>query len=134
MRESIGAGRGQVTEIRSEGKQRASGWSFGYGRTRPREVAAMPSAETISIAMPPELLRAVRESVDAGDYSSTSEALADAIRVWQRQRVDDAERLDAIRVRVRRSLDDPRPDLTDEDMDIDLETLGTKAREDTERA
>lgn len=55
------------------------------------------------------MLRAIRESVEAGEYASTSEALRDAVRVWQRQRLEDAERLSAIRTRVRRSLDDPRP-------------------------
>ena len=69
----------------------------------------MPSAEKISITMTPDMLRAIRESVEAGEYASTSEALRDAVRVWQRQRIEDAERLTAIRTRVRRSLDDPRP-------------------------
>ncbi len=46
----------------------------------------------------------------AGEYASTSEALRDAVRVWQRQRSEHAaERLAAIRTRVRRALDDPRP-------------------------
>jgi antitoxin ParD1/3/4 len=66
------------------------------------------NAEKISITMTPDMLRAIRESVEAGEYASTSEALRDAVRVWQRQRLEDAERLTAIRTRVRRSLDDPR--------------------------
>ena len=61
--------------------------------------------------MTPDMLR-VRESVEAGEYASTSEALRDAVRVWVRQRLEDAERLNAIRARVRRSLDDPRPDMS----------------------
>ena len=71
--------------------------------------ATVQNAEKISITMTPEMLRAIRESVEAGEYASTSEALRDAVRVWQRQRSEDAERLAAIRTRVRRSLDDPRP-------------------------
>jgi hypothetical protein len=31
------------------------------------------------------------------------------MRVWQRRRQEDAERLAAIRARIRQSLDDPRP-------------------------
>lgn len=69
----------------------------------------MQNAEKISITMTPDMLRAIRESVEAGEYASTSEALRDAVRVWQRQRLEDAERLSAIRRRVQRSLDDPRP-------------------------
>ena len=42
-------------------------------------------------------------------YASTSEALRDAVRIWQRQRSENAERLTAIKTRVRRSLEDPRP-------------------------
>ncbi|MER2253253.1 ribbon-helix-helix domain-containing protein [Methylorubrum podarium] len=76
----------------------------------------MPSAEKISITMTPEQLRAVRESVAAGEYASTSEVLRDAVRLWQRRREEDAERLNVIRARIRRSLDDPRPDLTVEEV------------------
>jgi antitoxin ParD1/3/4 len=69
------------------------------------------SAQKISITLTPDMLRAIRESVASGEYASTSEAMRDAVRVWQRQRLEDAERLAAIRARVRRSLDDPRPDV-----------------------
>ncbi|WP_407519084.1 ribbon-helix-helix domain-containing protein [Methylobacterium oryzisoli] len=72
----------------------------------------MRSAEKISITMTPEQLRAVRESVEAGEYASTSEVVHEAVRLWQRQRREDAERLDAIRARIRRSADDPRPSVS----------------------
>jgi antitoxin ParD1/3/4 len=70
--------------------------------------ATVQNAEKISITMTPDLLRTIRESVEAGEYASTSEALRAAVRVWQRQRIEDAERLAAIRARVRRSIGDPR--------------------------
>ena len=41
----------------------------------------MQNAEKISITMTPDMLRAIRESVEAGEYASTSEALRDAVRV-----------------------------------------------------
>ena len=94
---------------------------------------AMPAAEKISVTMTPDMLRAIRESVEAGEYASTSEALRDAVRVWQRQRLEDAERLAALRARVRRSLDDPRPDLEEKDVEARLEALfaeTAKARRD----
>ena len=69
----------------------------------------MQNVEKISITMTSDMLRAIRESVAAGEYASTSEALRDAVRIWQRQRSEDAERLTAIRTRVRHSLEDPRP-------------------------
>ncbi len=83
----------------------------------------MHNAEKISITMTPDMLRAVRDSVEAGEYASTSEALRDAVRVWLRQRLEDEERLNAIRARVRRSLDDPRPDLSFEEVDSRLAKL-----------
>jgi antitoxin ParD1/3/4 len=76
-----------------------------------KKATTLRNAEKISITMTPDMLRAIRESVEAGEYASTSEALRDAVRVWQRQRMEDAERLTAIRTRVRRSLDDPRPSI-----------------------
>ncbi len=83
----------------------------------------MQNAEKISVTMTPEMRRVLRESVAAGEYASESEALRDAVRVWERQRLDDAERQAAIRARIRRSLDDPRPDLTEEEVRARLAQL-----------
>jgi antitoxin ParD1/3/4 len=71
----------------------------------------METAEKLSITMTPAMLRAVRASVEAGEYASTSEAVRDAIRLWQRERDEHAERLAAIRERVRHSAEDNRPPL-----------------------
>jgi antitoxin ParD1/3/4 len=71
----------------------------------------METAEKLSITMTPAMLRAVRASVEAGEYASTSEAVRDAIRLWQRDRDEHAERLSAIRERVRHSVEDGRAPL-----------------------
>ncbi len=42
-------------------------------------------------------------------------------------REDDAERLADIRARIRRSLEDPRPDLSLEEVDAELDALFAKA-------
>jgi antitoxin ParD1/3/4 len=84
------------------------------------------TAEKISITITSDMLRAIRESVESGEYASTSEAMRDAVRVWQRQRLEDAERLAAIRVRIRRSIDDPRPSLTEEQADAHFKALFAK--------
>ena len=76
----------------------------------------MEAAEKISITMTPEMMREIRASVAAGEYASTSEALRDAVRLWQRAREERAERLTAIRARVRRSIEDPRPSLSVEEV------------------
>jgi antitoxin ParD1/3/4 len=75
----------------------------------------MQSAEKISITLPPDMLRLLRKAVAAGEYASTSEALRDAVRTWQRQRLEDAERLAALRARAQASLADPAPSLSDPD-------------------
>ena len=69
----------------------------------------MPGTDEITITMSPDLLRAIRESVDAGEYASTSEAMDAAVRIWQQQRSANAEQLADIKTRIQRSLGDPRP-------------------------
>ncbi len=81
----------------------------------------MPTAEKVSVTMTPDMMRALRESVEAGEFASTSEAMRDAVRVWRRQRLEDAERLEALRARVRRSVDDPRPSLSANEAEAELE-------------
>ena len=94
----------------------------------------MQTAEKISITMTPDMLRSVRESVAAGEYASTSEVMRDAVRLWQRQRLEDSERLMAIRTRIRRSLDDPRPALTGEEVATHLGALFATERKDSSLA
>jgi antitoxin ParD1/3/4 len=85
----------------------------------------MDQAEKISITLTSEMVRTIRASVESGEYASTSEVLRDAMRVWQRRRQEDAERLAAIRARIRQSLDDPRPDLSMDEVDARLDALFT---------
>jgi antitoxin ParD1/3/4 len=75
-----------------------------------RREAPMTAAEKISVTMTSEMIRVIRKSVESGEFASTSEVLRDALRAWQRERREHAERLAAIRARIRRSLDDPRPE------------------------
>ena len=83
----------------------------------------MEAAEKVSVTITPEQLRQVRESVERGEYASTSEAIRDALRLWSRERAEHEERLESIRARIRRSIEDPRPDLTQEELDERLERL-----------
>lgn len=87
----------------------------------------MQNAEKISVTITTDMLNAIRASVDAGEYASTSEALRDAVRLWQRQRLEDAERLAAIRARVSRSLSDPRLSLDESELDARLNRLFSDA-------
>jgi antitoxin ParD1/3/4 len=83
----------------------------------------MQTAEKISITVTPEMLRAIRESVDAGEYASTSEVVRHAMRLWQRERNEHAERMAAIKARIRKSLDDPRPSLSEDEAHRAIEAM-----------
>jgi antitoxin ParD1/3/4 len=85
--------------------------------------------EKLRISLPPDLLRDVRESVESGELSLASEAMRDAIRNWKRTREEEAERLSVIRARIRRSLDDSRPNLTSEEVDERLAEVFAKAQQ-----
>lgn len=87
----------------------------------------MQSAEKISITVTPEMLRLIRESVDAGEYASTSEVIRDAMRLWQRRREEHAEAIKSIKARIRRSLDDPRPDVSSEEVRARMEEYMARA-------
>jgi len=86
----------------------------------------MKATEKFSISMPLDMASDLRATVESGEFSSTSEAIRDAVRIWRRQRLEDAERLTLIRARVRRSADDPRPALTPEDVAANLDALAAR--------
>ena len=46
----------------------------------------MPTIEKLSIALPTEMATLVRRAVDAGEYSSNSEVVRDALRDWTHKR------------------------------------------------
>lgn len=83
----------------------------------------MQNAEKISVTMTPEMMQVIRASVASGEYASTSEALRDAVRIWQRERQEHAERMAAIRQRVKVSADDPRPSVSADEVMTRLQAL-----------
>ena len=94
----------------------------------------MQSAEKISITVTPEMLRLIRESVEASEYASTSEVIRDAMRLWQRRREEHAEAIKSIKARIRRSLDGPRPSLTSEEAWARMEAYMDQAEKDFKNA
>ena len=94
----------------------------------------MQSAEKISITVTPEMLRVIRESVDAGEYASTSEVIRDAMRLWQRQREEHAETIKSIKARIRKSLDDPSPDLSADEVNAHMKAFIAEAEEEFDNA
>lgn len=81
----------------------------------------MRNAERVTITLTADMLQSVRDTVEAGEFATTSEAMRDAVRVWRRQRLEDAERLNAMRARIRLSLDDPRPSLTEHEAEAEMD-------------
>ncbi len=82
--------------------------------------------EKLSISLPSEMVAAIKARVDAGSYASTSEVFRAAVRVWLREEEEYQQRIAAIRQRVKTSLDDPRPDLSMQDIDSWIETLAAE--------
>jgi antitoxin ParD1/3/4 len=68
--------------------------------------------EKLSITLPEDMAEAVRARVASGEFASTSEVLRTAVRAWLQEEEERLARLEAIRARIRQSLDDPRPALS----------------------
>ena len=59
----------------------------------------MSNVQKVSVALTPELLDLLKEAVDSGEYTSTSEVIRDALRDWKLRRnvlTADAEELRAL--------------------------------------
>ena len=46
----------------------------------------MSAIEKITISLPREMIADIRAAVEAGEFTSTSEVVRDALRQWRRQR------------------------------------------------
>ncbi|GAB6904577.1 hypothetical protein JCM12296A_04110 [Desulfosarcina cetonica] len=60
-------------------------------------------AERITITLPPDMLASIKEKVRSGNYSSTSEVIREAMRLWQQKDEERQVRLALIRERLTRS-------------------------------
>ncbi|TPI49818.1 type II toxin-antitoxin system ParD family antitoxin [Mesorhizobium sp. B2-9-1] len=69
----------------------------------------MESAEKLSVTVTPAMARLIREKVEDGSYGSASEVIRAALRAFQREEEEHAERMASIRARVKASLEDKRP-------------------------
>ncbi|MDX8440736.1 type II toxin-antitoxin system ParD family antitoxin [Mesorhizobium australafricanum] len=69
----------------------------------------MEAAEKISVTVTPAMARMIRERVEDGSYGSASEVIRAALRAFQREEEEHAERMASIRARVKASIEDKRP-------------------------
>jgi antitoxin ParD1/3/4 len=83
----------------------------------------MQPAEKLSITLPADMARMVREKVEGGAYASNSEVIREALRAWQERETIKAQRLGNIRKKIAESVNDPRPSLTPKEVRRRLETL-----------
>ena len=73
----------------------------------------MRPAEKLSITLPADMARMVRDKVQAGAYASNSEVIREALRAWQEREAVKAQRLQEIREKIAEAVNDPRPSLSD---------------------
>ncbi|MCF8017422.1 MAG: type II toxin-antitoxin system ParD family antitoxin [Chromatiaceae bacterium] len=57
----------------------------------------MANVEKVNIALTPEMLAAVREAVESGDYASSSDVVREALQDWKRRRALEQKDLEALR-------------------------------------
>ena len=69
----------------------------------------MPNVEKLSIALPPEMAAIVRHAVEAGEYSSNSEVIRDALREWNHKRALQQQEVEELRRMWQQAIDDKRP-------------------------
>lgn len=80
--------------------------------------------EILKISLPSEMVDAIESRVKAGDYSSLSDMLQEAVDLLLKRESDDELRLASVRSRVAGSLGDGSADISMDEMDDWLEKLG----------
>lgn len=76
----------------------------------------MEPAEKLSITITPAQARLIREKVEDGSFGSASEVIRAALRAFQREEEEHAERIAAIKARIKASVEDPRPPIPAEEV------------------
>ncbi|MFT8775121.1 MAG: ribbon-helix-helix protein, CopG family [Gluconacetobacter liquefaciens] len=61
----------------------------------------MSTIERMTITVPSAMAAILRQSVDGGEYASTSEVVREALREWMRRRDTDRRDLDTLREAIR---------------------------------
>jgi antitoxin ParD1/3/4 len=61
----------------------------------------MAAIERISITLPTEMAATLRQTVEGGQYASTSEIIREALREWSRRRDQELNDLQALREAVK---------------------------------
>lgn len=81
----------------------------------PTEVL-MPTIQKVSIALPAEMVSIVREAVERGEYSSSSEVVREALRDWSHKRDLREKGLEELRSVWKQALEDQSPGVSPHDI------------------
>lgn len=76
----------------------------------------MASIEKIRIALPQEMVSHVRQAVEAGEYSSSSEVIREALRDWNQKRALRKSGMDELRRVWKQALEDSSPRVSPHDV------------------
>jgi putative addiction module CopG family antidote len=71
----------------------------------PSRAAVLQERFPMSLSIPPEFERAVRERVRSGEYRSTDEVLRLCLELLEQEERSEAEKLDALRSDVQHAMD-----------------------------
>jgi antitoxin ParD1/3/4 len=93
----------------------------------------MPTIEKLCIALPAEMAAIVRRAVDAGEYSSNSEVIRDALRDWTHKRKLREQGLSDLRKCWLEAVADDSEGLDPDDVFDRLETKYDRLAEETGR-
>ncbi len=83
----------------------------------------MESADKISVTVTPAMARMIREKVADGSFGSASEVVRAALRALQREEEEHAERIAAIKARLKASIEDKSPSLSSSEVRARLQGL-----------
>jgi antitoxin ParD1/3/4 len=87
----------------------------------------MQPAEKLSITLPADMARMVRDKVEGGFYASNSEVIREALRIWQEREAMKVHRLNEVRAKIAESVNDPRPSLPATEVSRRVKKLHQKA-------
>ncbi|NJO38908.1 MAG: type II toxin-antitoxin system ParD family antitoxin [Rhizobiales bacterium] len=86
----------------------------------------MSTTEKLSITLPRDMVKMIRDKVGSGSYASNSEVIREALRLLQDQESLRAQKLQALRDKVARSIESDEPSIPAEEV---FERLEQRHRE-----
>ena len=98
-----------------------------YDMMRTSMEDSVAAIERISITLPAEMAAALRQTVQGGQYASTSEIVREALREWTRNRDDERRDVEALREAVRIG-DESCPSIPADEVFAELRQLIAKRR------